>query len=380
MIDTATADERAVREAAAVFGAGLNEGLAERDVTSEFPADAWRRCAEFGVLGLAVAPAFGGAGASLATVMATMEGLGEGCEDNGLLFSLNAQMWSVQHPIARFGTDEQRRRWLPGLVAGDLIGAHGMTEPGSGSDAFSLSTRAVRDGDAYVLTGRKTFITNAPVAGLAVVFATVDPERGLGGITAFVVEAGTPGFEMARVEKKMGIRTSPMGDLVLDDCRIPEGNRLGAEGGGAVVFNSSMEWERASILSCCTGSMRRELDRCVAYARSRRQFGEPIGRFPAVAGRLADMRVRLEAARGLLRRVAELKDAGQPAHLEAAAAKLFISEAWVASSLDAQQVYGAWGYSAENSIERQVRDSLASRIYSGTSDLQRQMIARWMGL
>jgi hypothetical protein len=312
--------------------------------------------------------------------MAVMEGLGAGCEDNGLLFSLNAQMWSVQHPLAKFGTEEQRRRYLPGLLDGSLIGAHGMTEPGSGSDAFSLATRAVKADDGYVLNGRKTFITNAPVAALAVVFATVDPELGVGGVTAFLVERGAAGFSVDRTEDKMGMRSSPMGDLALVDCRVPLSARLGPEGAGAAIFNSSMEWERGSILASCTGAMERELGRCVEYARSRRQFGEPIGRFPAVAERLAGMKVRLEASRGLLRRVAELIDAARPAAVEAAVAKLYVSEAWVASSLDAQSVYGAWGYTVDNGIERQVRDSLASRIYSGTSDIQRQLIARHLGL
>jgi alkylation response protein AidB-like acyl-CoA dehydrogenase len=373
-------DPAALRAAAVDFGRGLNDDLAARDREGRFPAEEWRACAEFGIQALAVPAEQGGAGARLGTVMAVMEGLGLGCEDNGLLFSLNAQMWSVQHPLVRFGSEEQRTRYLPALVAGDLIGAHGMTEPGSGSDAFSLATRAVRDGGAYVLNGRKTFITNAPVAGVAVVFATIDPELGVGGVTAFLVDMDNRGIEVDRTETKMGMRTSPMGDLVLTDCRLPESARLGREGGGAAIFNSSMEWERGSILSGCTGAMERELSRAVDYARSRHQFGEPIGRFPAVAERLADMKVRLEASHGLLRRVAELIDEGRPAALEAAIAKLYVSEAWVASSLDAQSIYGAWGYTVDNGIERQVRDSLASRIYSGTSDIQRLMIARRLGL
>jgi alkylation response protein AidB-like acyl-CoA dehydrogenase len=374
-------DDAAVREAAATFARGrLNPEETAGQRTNGFSRAAWQACAEFGVQGLAVPPEYGGSGAGLRTTMATMEGLGLGCLDNGLLFSLNAQMWSVQTPIARFGSQEQKARYLPGLCAGKLIGAHGMTEPGSGSDAFSLETRAERSGDAYVLSGRKTFITLAPVADLAVVFATVDPALGASGVTAFVVERGTPGFEIGRTEEKMGLNTSPMGDLVFNDCELPARQRLGPEGAGAAIFNSSMEWERAAILSVCVGSMERELLRCIRYAKERRQFKQPIGKFPAVANRVADMKVRLEASRGLLARVAALKDAGRPAYLEAAIAKLYISEAWVQSSLDAQQVYGAFGYMVDNGIERQIRDSLASRIYSGTSDIQRLVIARWLGL
>lgn len=373
-------DETSLRAAALEFGRSLNTGLAERDREGTFPADSWRACAGFGIQGLSMPAEHGGSGLSLGAVMAAMEGLGAGCEDNGLIFSLNAQMWSVQHPLARFGSADQQKRFLPGLIDGSLIGAHAMTEPGSGSDAFSLTTRAVKDDDGYVLNGRKSFITNAPVADFAVVFATIDPGLGIGGVTAFLVERGAGGFAVDRTEEKMGMRTSPMGDLLLDGCRVPLSSRLGAEGGGAAIFNSSMEWERASILSACTGAMERELARCVEYARSRRQFGQPIGRFPAVADRLAEMKVRLEASRGLLRRVAERIDSHQTAVMEAAVAKLYVSEAWVASSLDAQSVYGAWGYTVENGIERQVRDSLASRVYSGTSDIQRLMIARHLGL
>jgi len=374
-------DEDGIRKAAADFARRtLNERLVERDRDGEFSRTAWRACAAFGVQGLPVPPEYGGSGASLRTVMATMEGLGQGCEDNGLLFSVNAQMWSVELPLVRFGTDEQRRRYLPGLCSGALIGAHGMTEPEAGSDAFSLKTRAERRGEAYVLNGHKAFITNAPVADLALVFATLEPELGIGGITVFVVERGTPGFEVGRAQDKMGMRTSPMGDLSFQDCAIPVAQRLGPEGAGAAIFNSSMEWERAAILSVCTGAMERELARCVEYATLRRQFNQPIGKFPAVAHRLADMKVRLEASRALLRQVATQKDAGRPAPLEAAIAKLFISEAWVQSSLDSQQIYGAYGYLSENGIERQIRDALASRIYSGTSDIQRAIIARGLGL
>jgi len=373
-------DDAEVREAAATFARGrLNSELHARDGTG-FSRTDWQACAEFGVQGLAVPREYGGSGAGLRTTMATMEGLGQGCLDNGLLFSLNAQMWSVQTPIATFGTEEQKARYLPGLCKGSLIGAHGMTEPGSGSDAFSLETRAERRGDSYVLNGRKTFITLAPVADMAVVFATVDPALGASGVTAFVVERGTPGFEIGRTEEKMGLNTSPMGDLVFIDCEMAASQRLGPDGAGAAIFNSSMEWERAAILSVCIGSMERELLRCAQYAKERRQFKQPIGKFPAVANRVAEMKVRLEASRGLLARVADLKDAGRPAYLEAAIAKLYISEAWVQSSLDAQQVYGAFGYMVDNGIERQIRDSLASRIYSGTSDIQRLVIARWLGL
>ncbi len=370
-------DLDAVRDAAAEFARQSLHGPGAGDA---FSRTAWNACAGFGVQGLPVPAEYGGTQADLRTTAAVMEGLGLGCEDNGLLFALNAQLWSVEVPLVRFGSEAHRRRYLPGLVAGTLIGAHGMTEPGSGSDAFALKTRAERRGGAFVLNGEKWFVTNAPVCDFAIVFATVDPSLGVGGITAFVVDRDTAGFAIGRDEPKMGMRGSTLGRLTFTDCVVDLSQRLGGEGGGAAIFNSSMEWERAAILSVCTGAMQRELDRCVEYAKTRRQFKEPIGRFPAVGNRLADMKVRLEASRALLRRVAEVKDVGEGAALEAAVAKLYISEAWVQSNLDAQAVYGAFGYLTENGIERQIRDSLASRIYSGTSDIQRLVIARSLGL
>jgi len=378
--EPAATDVEGVRLAAVAFARrALNERVAERDQTGEFSSAAWRACAAFGVQGLPLPRRYGGSGADLRTVMAVMQGLGLGSTDNGLLFSLNAQLWSVELPILTFGTQGQRDRYLPGLASGDRIGAHAMTEPASGSDAFSLQTRAERTGEDYVLNGRKSFSTNAPVADIAVVFATVDPSLGTAGVTAFIVERGTPGFAVSREEEKMGMRTSPMGELTLDDCRISSAQRLGPEGAGSTIFNSSMEWERAAILSVAVGAMERELLRVLDYANLRKQFHQPIARFPAVANRIADMKVRLDAARGLLDRVAVRVDAGKQAALEAAIAKLFISEAWVQSSLDAQQIYGAYGYLRENGIEREVRDAIASRIYSGTSDLQRLIIARLIG-
>ena len=380
LAEAAATDPDAVRIAALQFARrALNERVAERDRAGEFSLAAWRACAAFGVQGLPLPQRYGGSGADLRTVMAVMQGLGLGSTDNGLLFSLNAQLWSVELPILTFGTQEQRDRYLPGLASGERIGAHAMTEPESGSDAFSLQTRAERSGDDYVLNGRKSFSTNAPVADLAVVFATIDPSLGTAGVTTFIVERGTPGFAVTREEDKMGMRTSPMGELTLDDCRISSAQRLGPEGAGSTIFNSSMEWERAAILSVAVGAMERELMRVLDYANLRKQFRQPIARFPAVANRIADMKVRLDAARGLLDRVAVRVDAGKQAALEAAIAKLFISEAWVQSSLDAQQIYGAYGYLRENGIEREVRDAIASRIYSGTSDLQRLIIARLIG-
>ncbi len=376
-----SAEQRELTEAAAAFARReLNRDLLKRDDAGEFPREAWQACAKFGVQGLPVPAEFGGAGSDVLTTALVMEALGYGCEDNGLLFSLNAQMWSVELPLVIFGTPAQQRAYLPGLVSGDLIGAHGMTEPGSGSDALHMRTRAERRGDHYLLNGTKQYITNAPVADLVLVYASVKDRPGLPGLSAFLVNAATPGLAVSSSFEKMGLRTSPMGEITLHDCLVPAESRLGPEGAGMAIFNSSMEWERSCLFASAVGAMRRQLDACVAYARSREQFGQPIGKFQGVAAKLADMYVRLEAARLLVYRVAWLKQEGRSAPAEAAAAKLFTSEAWVRSSQDAIQVHGAWGYLKDAGIERDLRDAVAGTIYSGTSEIQRVVLARMLGL
>jgi len=376
-----SAEQRELTEAAAAFARReLNQDLAKREDAGEFPGEAWRACAEFGILGLPVPAEFGGGGSDVLTTALVMEALGYGCHDNGLLFSLNAQMWSVELPLVTFGTPAQQRAYLPGLVSGHIIGGHAMTEPGSGSDALRMRTRAERRGDHYRLNGTKQYITNAPVADVLLVYATAAGRPGLAGLSVFLVDAATPGLEISNSFEKMGLRTSPMGEIALTDCLVPAGNRLGPEGAGMAIFNSSMEWERSCLFASAVGAMRRQLDACVAYARSREQFGQPIGKFQGVAGKLADMYVRLEAARLLIYRVAWLKQQGRSAPAEAAAAKLFTSEAWVRSSQDAIQTHGGWGYLKDAGIERDLRDAVAGTIYSGTSEIQRVVLARMLGL
>lgn len=360
----------------------LNRDLLERDAQGSFSRNLWVECAKVGVQGLPIPEEYGGQGADALTTVVALEALGYGCRDNGLLFSLNAHMWSGAMPIARFGTEEQKRRYLPGLCDGTLIGVQGMTEPGSGSDAFSLKTTAEIRGDSVVLNGSKTFITNAPVADLFVIFASTRPSAGPLGISAFIVEAGTPGLEISPPMSKMGLRTSPTGELYFDNCVIPAENLLGRPGNGMAIFNHSIDWERGCILATAVGAMQRQLEQVIAYAKDRQQFGQPIAAFQAVSHRIAEMEVRLQASRMLLYKAAWAKDreGGNTTPLESAEAKLFISEAWVQSSLDAIQIFGGTGYMTESEVERDLRDAIASRIYSGTSEIQRNIIAKSLGL
>ncbi|MFQ5901195.1 MAG: acyl-CoA dehydrogenase family protein [Thermodesulfobacteriota bacterium] len=358
----------------------LNSDLIERDRTGSFPGENWKKCADFGIHRLAIPIEFGGCGFDPLTTMFAMEGLGYGCKDNGLIFAINAQMWSIQSPILRFGSEIQKRTYLPKLLSGELIGSHGMTEPGSGSDSFSLLTRADKKGDTYILNGTKTFISNAVVADLFLIFATVNKSKGFMGITAFLIEKGINGLSVGRSIEKMGLRTSPMAEVVLDDCKVGTENRLGKEGNGAIIFKHSMGWERSCILASCIGTMERQVEVCTEYAKTREQFGKPIGKFQSIANRIIDMKIRLETARLLLYRAGWLRSQGQKAIQEVAMAKLYLSECFVQSSLDAIQVHGGYGFTTEYGIERELRDSVAGRIYSGTSEIQREIIAQAMGL
>jgi alkylation response protein AidB-like acyl-CoA dehydrogenase len=372
--------ERYRQEVVRFASAELNDDVITRDTESSFPSEAWKRCASFGIQGLPVPEEFGGSGADPLTLAVAMEALGQGCRDNGLLFSLNAQMWSCQMPILRAGTEEQKRRYLPGLCDGSLIGSQAMTEPETGSDAFAARTRAEPRGDGYVLNGSKTFVTNAPVAGVFVVFTVTDPGQGIGSLSAFLVDRDTPGLTVGEPLHKMGLRSSPMAELFLSDCQIPAEALLGRRGAGMAMFNAAMDWERSFILATVVGAMQRQLDRCVAHARDRKQFGQPIGKFQAVSHRIADMKVRLETARLLLYRLAWLRGRGRVSPLEASMVKLHVSESFVRSSLDALQIHGGYGYMTEYELEREVRDAIGGRIYSGTSDMQRNIIATHLGL
>jgi alkylation response protein AidB-like acyl-CoA dehydrogenase len=354
--------------------------LLGRDERREFWREGWRRCARFGIQGLPVPQAYGGRGMELPVTIAAMEGLGYGCPDNGLIFAINASLWTNTIPLLQYGTEDQRRRYLPGLCDGSIIGANGASEVEAGSDIFSMQTRALRRGDHWILNGRKTWVTSGPVADLFVCYATTDPAKGVMGISAFLVPRDTPGFRVVREIKKLGVRTVPMGELALEDCTLPPESLLGREGRGAEVFNCSMEWERGAILASTLGTMRRQLERAIEHARHRKQFGKPIGKFQAVAHRIVAMKLRLETCRPLVYKIGWLKARGQDATLEAALAKLHVSECFVQNSLDTVELFGAAGFAAEFGIERDLRDSVGSLIYSGTNDIQRNIIAQQLRL
>ena len=360
--------------------AELNGDLIQRDRDGMFDRAGWQRCGQMKLQGLPVPADYGGLGCDALTTVGALERLGYACRDNGLIFSINAHLWTVCMPLVAFGTEQQKRQYLPRLARGELIGGNAMTEANAGSDAYSLATTARREGDSYVLNGTKTFVSNGPIADLVMTFATIDPSKGPSGICGFLVETWTPGLTVNEPVEKMGLHTSPTGRLIFNNCRVPADSRLGAEGAGPALFTHSMTWERGCILASAVGSMRRLLERCIAHAKRRKQFGRAIGAFQMLSSKIVDMKLRLETSRQILYHGAWLRSQGRTAVLEAALAKLHISEAWVQSCLDAIQIHGSEGYLTQGEIERELRDALGSRLYSGTSEIQRTIIAAMLGL
>lgn len=358
----------------------LNHGVVERDRDGTFDRDAWLACGAEGLHGLLVPPAFGGRGLDALTAVLALEGLGYGCRDRGLTFGVAAHLTSAMAVLTDFGTEQHKREWLPDLCAGHRIAAYAITEPGAGSDAYSITATARRTDAGYVLDGEKMLVTLAPVADLAIVFASTNPAARRWGLSVFLVPRDTPGFEVGPEDSKMGLRSVPIGRFTLRECEVPAASRIGAEGAGAAIFNASQEWERFLILAPQLGAMQRQLETCVRYARDRQAFGQSIGKFQAVSNRIAEMKLRLDTSRLLTYRAAWVKQTGQAAMLEAALANLHVAESDLASSLDAVRIHGGRGYLTEYEVERDLRDAVGSPIYGGTSDIQRNIVSRLLGL
>jgi alkylation response protein AidB-like acyl-CoA dehydrogenase len=359
----------------------LNDDLIERDENSTFSWDGWKKCSEMGIQGLPIPNEYGGAGADILTTLFAMEGLGYGCKDSGLIHSINSHMWGCEIPILKFGTEKQKQDYLPLLRRGKIVGGHAVTEPDIGSDVFSIKTSAVKEGSYYLIDGSKSIVSNAPIADIIIVFAATNPNRGfLGGISAFIVEKNTPGLRVGEPLGKMGLKTSPIAELFFDSCKVSSDKLLGEEGSAVRIFNETMEWERSCLFACHIGTMERILNTCVRYAKERHQFGQPIGKYQSISNKIADMKKNLELGKLMLYKIGWLKSQNKNIMLETSIAKLFISESFKMAALDAVQIYGSYGYMSELGIEKDLRDSIASTIYSGTSEIQRNIIARCLGL
>ena len=374
-------EQAALRQQLATFAqAELNHGISERDRHGIFDRDLWQKCADAGVIGLHVDPAYGGQGHDILTTVMALEGLGYGCRDNGLTFALTAMMFSTVAALIESGNEAQKQTYLTAMCRGEKIGAYALTEPDSGSDAFSLQTTATKVEGGYLLNGEKLLITFAPIADFAIIFATVNPDHHKWGITAFIVDANTPGFDRGPVDEKMGLRTVPIGRFTMTDCFVPDENLLGEEGAGAFIFSSSQEWERALILSCQLGAMEYQLEKAIRYVNERQQFGRPIAKFQAVSNRIVEMKLRLDTAKLLAYHAAWRKTNGIPCALEASLANLYMADSFVQSSLDAILLHGGRGYLTEYEIERDLRDAVGGPVYGGTSDIQKNLVAKQLGL
>ncbi len=342
--------------------------------------EAWNKCGEFGVQGWLIPTAYGGQNLDILTVIYAMQALGYSCKDNGLLFGMNAHIWACEMPLLAFGSAEQKEKYLPLLASGKWIASHSATEPQAGSDIFNLTTTAQKKGDKYILNGNKHYVTNGAVADLFIVFASVDLTLGEKGLTVFLIEKDTPGLIVSPLISTMGDRTAQVTRLTLENCEVLATNRLGAERAGMTIFSHSMEWERGFILGTAVGTMERILEQSINYARKHKQFGQSISKFQLVSTKFVDMKLLLESSKLHLYKMAWMKKQRKIAFLEAAMTNLYISEAWVELCMKALEIHGGNGYMTELGLERELRDALGSKFYSGTSEIQRNVIAKFMGV
>ena len=348
----------------------------ENDETGKYPRGLFQKAAELGLTGVAIPEAEGGAGMDHISYAIVVEEISRVCASTGVILSVQNSLYC--DPIHRFGTDEQKKKFLLPFARGEKIGCYALTEPQAGSNAAALATKAVRKGDTYVINGTKAWITNGGAADAAIVYVNTQPEKGEKGITALVVEKGTPGFAVGKEEKKLGIHATACTELSFTDCEVPSGNRIGEEGEGYKVALSTLDGGRIGIAAQATGIAQGAFEAALSYAQQRQAFGHPIADFQAIQFMLADMATEIDAARLLLRRAAWKQDSGARFSMEAAIAKLFASEMSTRVAHKAIQIHGGYGYSSEYPVERAYRDARITEIYEGTSEIQRLVIAAWV--
>ncbi len=369
-----TAEHRAIREMVRDFAEKeIAPGAARHDRTREFPYENVRKCAALNLLGAMVSEEFGGSGLDTISYTLIVEELSRACASTGVIVSVNNSLFC--HPVEKFGSEDQKRRFLLPHAKGEKLGCFCLSEPGAGSDAGNQQTTAVRKGDGYVLNGTKNFITNGVAADSALVFAATDKAKGHHGISAFIVEKGTPGFRLGKDEVKLGITCSGSVEMVFEDCRVGASNLLGEEGMGFKIAMNTLDGGRIGIAAQAVGLARACLEESTRYAKQRKAFGKAIAEFQAIQFMLADMATEVDAARLLTHRAAWTKDQGGRFSLEAAQAKLFASEVAMRSAVKAVQIFGGYGYMNDYPVERYFRDAKITEIYEGTSEIQRLVIA-----
>ncbi len=376
-----TEQQLELQNAVSEMGEALSRDHIEWDQRAEFPWEKWQAIKESGVLRVLFPEQYGGNGQDIITTMGVLEQLGYCCEDAGLSFVASTQIVSVGTPILRFGTDAQKEKYLPEICSGKTICAHAITEASGGSDAFGMRTTATLKDDKYILNGSKTYISNGPIANLFAIYAMTDKDKGvMGGASVLLIERGTPGFHIGQPIAKMGLRTSPLCELVFNNCEIPVENVLGKVGMGFSILDYVMKREILCSFIISVGEMQRRLEKCINYAKTRKQFGKSIGSFQAIANKIVDMKIGVATAREALYQAGKRVQNNQNATVDLAIAKLITSENDVASALNAIQIFGGSGYMVGNGIEKELRNSIAGTIYSGTSEIQRNRIAGMLGL
>ena len=374
MVFDLTEEQRMIQEMARNFAQKeVLPKAAELDESGRYPGELVKQMAELGLLGVAVPEEYGGAGMDNVCYAIAMEEIARACASTAVIMSVNNSL--VCDPLLKFGTEEQKKKYLVPLASGRKLGCFGLTEPGAGSDAGSQKTTAVRNGDHYVLNGTKNFITNAPEADLCILFAMTDKEKKNKGITTFILDLKLKGVSIGKHEKKMGIKASPTASIILEDVKIPVGDRLGNEGDGFKVAMGTLDGGRIGIASQAIGIARASLEDALAYAKERKQFGQPIAEFQAIQWMLADMATEIDAARLLAYRAAWLKDRKARHSKESAMAKLYASEAAMRAGVKGIQIHGGYGYIKEYPAERHFRDAKITEIYEGTSEIQRLIIS-----
>ena len=348
----------------------------EADLNGEFSRKVWDQFGAMGLLGLSIPEEYGGGGADLITCTLAAEALAHAGVDQGHLLALGAHAYLTSRTLFDNGNEDQIKRYLPKLTSGEWIGCMGLTEPNAGSDAASLQTTAVKRGSQWILSGTKTFITNAPVADLAVIYATVDKKLKHKGITAFIVERNFKGYSVGKPFHKMGVRASATSEIFLEDCEVPEENLLGEVGKGFLYALGSVEWDRSALLAPFIGSFMFALEEGAKYASQRVQFGKPIASLQAIRHKLADLKIAIEAAKMAIYRVAALKDGGSTLNpLQASVAKAFTGDWGILAASEAIQIFGGYGYIHEYPVERMLRDSKLGQIGGGTAEIQKSIIS-----
>ncbi len=368
-----TEEQRMIRETAKRFAdEEIIPYARENDVMERFPMDILKKMASIGFLGGPIPEEYGGAGLDFISDAIVFEEIGRGCSSVRTIVSVQVSL--VELSILHWGNEEQKRRFLPLLCKGEILGAFAVTEPEAGSDAASIKTSAVKKGDGWVVNGSKTWISTGDVADIVVIFAQTDPSKGHKGITAFIVEKGIPGFTTREIKGKLGLRSADTAQLFFEECPIPDSALLGNVGEGFKIAMSSLDNGRYGVAAGCVGIIQGCIDACVKYAQERHQFGKPIASFQLVQDMIARMVVDLDAARLLVYRAGDLKNRGIRNTLETSIAKYFASEAAVRAATDAIQIHGAYGYSNEYPVERYLRDAKVATIYEGTSQIQKLII------